>query len=605
MIGRDLSVLVDPEGRWTIADVSGSFMDRFQPSAQLYPNYGFTSARIWLRFEVDFSSVLDRPWYLIQRHPIIDHLVLYAPDGVGGFRAIEMGDTRPFGERIFNHREFIFPLDSSVAGRQTYYLEVWGKGALNLELKLASAQGLVERTYREQMLFGLFFGGLLVMLIYNFLLFFSLRETTYLYYVVFLGSLIISLLNLNGFGLQYLWPSWPKINEHYPFFVTIGAAALLRYSLIFLDVASRMPAAERWLQWLFRISVVMVPVSVFLPAPWSYLTNTALVLVVVLSLFAIGWIVWLKGYTAARLYVIAWSLFLLGCVVFSLSNLGLMPHSPLTNYAPHIGGGWVAVLLSLALGDRINLLEYQRDSLSQESEEAMRRHVAEVEQLDRDKLVFMGYLSHELNTPLNWLGSAKMLETESVPKELRDAVRMVQRGQERLHQLVATSLRYFDLAGRDQQPAHGYCQPMWMLDRMLPDIAAALDAKSLRVINRIPAELSVLACEGELREVFSMLLDNAIRVSPENGVIEWLGLREADALVIRVEDQGQGIPREQLESIFRPFFMVGSGHHVDGFGLSLPMARVMISQMGGQIWAESAGPGKGAAICLRLPLAAA
>src|SRR5690606_31066898 len=108
-------------------------------------------------------------------------------------------------------------------------------------------------------------------------------------------------------------------------------------------------------------------------------------------------------------------------------NLGIIPHTSLGNYAPHIGGGWVAVLLSLALGDRINLLEEQRDHLSRESEETMRRHVAEVQRLDRDKLVFLEYLSHELNTPLNWLGSARLLETESVPKELRDAVLMMQR----------------------------------------------------------------------------------------------------------------------------------------------------------------------------------
>jgi signal transduction histidine kinase len=602
IIGRDLEVLEDPEGHWSLADVSGPFADRFRPSDRLYPGFGFTRSTIWMRFSVDFSRVQNRTWYLIQRHPIVDSVVLYSPNPGGGYAETEMGDGLPFSQRDIAHREFIFPLDSSVNMVQTYYLKVSGKGALNLELKLSSAQGVIERTYREQLIFGLFFGGLFVMLVYNLLLYFSVRDVAYLYYVIFLGALELSLLNLNGFGLQYLWSEWPRINEHYPFFAYIGMAALIRYSLNFLDLLGRQPRAGRWLQWLFRISVLMVPLTLIVPPPWSYHLNTLLVLTVVLSLFVIGTVAWLKGYTAARLYVAAWSVFLLGCVVFALDNLGVIPHSTLGNYAPHIGGGWVAVLLSLALGDRINLLEEQRDSLSLESEQAMRRHVEEVQRLDRDKLVFLEYLSHELNTPLNWLGSARLLETESVPRELRDAVLMVQRGQDRLQQLVATSLRYFDMAGRQQLPAQSYCQPMWILDRLITDCAAVVKDKQLKLLNRVPADLTVLACERELREVLMMLLDNALRVSPEGGeVVFSADISEREA-VIRVCDQGRGIVRDNLEGIFQPFFMVGSGHHADGFGLSLPMARVMIRQMSGDVWAESAGLGKGSCLCIRLPV---
>ena len=601
VIGLDLEVLEDPEGRWSVNDVSGPFADRFRPSGREYPGFGFTRSTIWLRIQVDFSLVRDQPWYLIQRHPIVDQVVLYQPLAGGGYQETAMGDAMPFSQRIMAHREFIFPLDSSVGTVQTYYLKIAGKGALNLEVKLASAQGLIERTYQEQLIFGLFFGGLFVMAVYNLLLYFSVRDIAYLYYVVFLGALGISLLNLNGFGLQYLWPQWPRLNEHYPFFAYIGMAALVRYSINFLDLEARMPPARRWLIWLFRASLVMVPLTLVVPPPWSYHLNTLLVLAVVLSLMVIGFVTWHRGYTAARLYVAAWSVFLLGCVVFALDNLGVIPHTTLGNYAPHIGGGWVAVLLSLALGDRINLLEYQRDSLSRESEEAMRRHVAEVQRLDKDKLVFLEYLSHELNTPLNWLGSAQLLETSSVPKQFRDAVNMVKRGQERLQQLVSTSLRYFDLAGRQQVPAQGFCQPMWMLDRLMTDYAEAVKERRIRVLNRVPADLSVLACERELREVLTMLIDNALRVSPEAGELLFSAGVDGDGAVIRISDQGRGIPRDNLEGIFQPFFMVGSGHHADGFGLSLPMARVMVRQMGGELWAESAGADKGATFCIRLP----
>src|SRR5690606_25869163 len=158
------------------------------------------------------SSVVGQRWYLVQRHPIIDHLTLYAPLDNGLFATMEMGDALPFAERELEHREFVFPLDTSAQGERTYYMKVSGKGALSLELKLSSADGLVERTYLEQLVFGLFYGALLVMLVYNLVLYLSVRDVAYLWYILFLGAFILCFVNISGLGLQYLWRSMPRLN---------------------------------------------------------------------------------------------------------------------------------------------------------------------------------------------------------------------------------------------------------------------------------------------------------------------------------------------------------------------------------------------------------
>ena len=71
---------------------------------------------------------------------------------------------------------------------------------------------------------------------------------------------------------------------------------------------------------------------------------------------------------------------------------------------------------------------------------------------------------------------------------------------------------------------------------------------------------------------------------------------------IRIRDEGKGATAEQLEHILEPFFVMGSRHHEEGFGLSLAMARVMIEQVDGQLWAESPGLGRGFTLHIRLPL---
>lgn len=604
-IGRYVDVLVDPEGRWDIDDVSATFAGRFERSQSTNPSFGFTRSVIWLRITLDLDQVRDRSWFLIQRHPIVDHMHLYEPDGRGGFTARRLGDVLPFEERVVQVREFVFPLDTSLEGPQTYYMKVYGLGALHVDLRLSSSRGLVERTYREQLLFGLFLGGVVAMLLYNLLLFFTVRDTAYLHYLVFIAGFALSFLNINGLGLQYLWPNTPVINEHFPLLMGITMAAVIQFTRRFLVLDERWPRQDRALRYLLYLTLILTGLSVVIPPPLSYHLIVFAVLLIVPVLTIVSWRAWRRGYQAARLYVLAWFFFLGGCGVFSLMNLGVLPHLMVTNYAPHFGGAWAIILMSLALGDRIKLLQAERDAMAKEARMALERHVVEVERLDRDKTLFLEYLSHELNTPLNWLAGASLLRPGQLTPELADAVRMVQKGQSRLQQLVGTSLRYFDLARRECQPTLSHCQPMWMVDAWRRQHADKTKQREVQLINRIPADLQVVACESELGEVLGMLLDNAVRCSDIGGdvVAEASIDRAGQQATLRVVDHGKGLEADDLARIFKPFFMVGSGHQADGFGLSLPTAKVMVDHMGGEIWAESGGRGAGLTVCVRLPLA--
>jgi len=607
-LGPHVDILEDPDGSLTVQQVSGSFADRFMPATTQNPSFGFTRSTYWLRFTLDMSAVVGQRWYLVQRHPIIDHLTLYAPVEEEVFAATEMGDALPFGERVLEHREFVFPLDTRTQGQRTYYMKVSGKGALSLELKLSSADGLIERTYLEQLVFGLFYGALLVMLVYNLVLYLSVRDIAYLWYILFLGAFILCFVNINGLGLQYLWRNMPRLNEGYPVFAVFGMLALVQYSRAFLDLANQHAGYERYLQRVLYAFIAALLAAFVLPAPWSYHLSTVVVLVTVLSLNWIGIGIWRRGYRAARFYVAAWSLFMFGLFVFFLDNVGWIPHTGLSNYSPHIGSAWAVVLLSLALGERIKILEAERDALERRNHETLQRHFEEVQRLDRDKMVFLEYLSHELNTPLNWLASAQMLEAGKLPRELEEAVDMVHKGQDRLQGLVSVSLRYFELSSRQQLPELTPCAPMWKLDRLLREEsrAALMAERVIRLINRIPADLCVEASDAELSEVLAILLDNAIQFSEDGSEVRAEARFEDDGghVVLCIADGGRGIAAEALQSIFEPFFMVGSNHRIDGFGLSLPTARVMIEQIGGQIWAESAGRGRGACLCIRLRAAA-
>jgi signal transduction histidine kinase len=109
-----------------------------------------------------------------------------------------------------------------------------------------------------------------------------------------------------------------------------------------------------------------------------------------------------------------------------------------------------------------------------------------------------------------------------------------------------------------------------------------------------------------VRQVLRNLVDNAVKYSPDGGLVVVRGVVSPIEVVISVADQGVGISPENLNQLFEKFFRVksGLGRHVVGTGLGLPIARAIVESHGGRIWAESQ-VGQGTTLYFTLPLSQA
>lgn len=113
-----------------------------------------------------------------------------------------------------------------------------------------------------------------------------------------------------------------------------------------------------------------------------------------------------------------------------------------------------------------------------------------------------------------------------------------------------------------------------------------------RMPCELPADCRVLGNLNGLAQALENILRNAIRHSPEGGVVRLAGRREGEQWLLWVEDQGPGVAESELENIFRPFTRLSAARPGgDGFGLGLAIARSMIATQGGRLWAENARPG--------------
>jgi len=122
---------------------------------------------------------------------------------------------------------------------------------------------------------------------------------------------------------------------------------------------------------------------------------------------------------------------------------------------------------------------------------------------------------------------------------------------------------------------------------------------------RFPDDFPLVHADYErTREVLENLVSNAVKYSPDGGVIRIFGRAAADHAIISVNDQGIGIAPEEQAKLFRRFYRVDNRLRRDtqGAGLGLFLARAIVEAQGGRIWVESA-PGRGSRFSLTVPLA--
>lgn len=113
---------------------------------------------------------------------------------------------------------------------------------------------------------------------------------------------------------------------------------------------------------------------------------------------------------------------------------------------------------------------------------------------------------------------------------------------------------------------------------------------------------NIMMDKEKVRQVLNNMIDNAIKYSKEGAIVVTLK-QEAEDLVVKVKDTGKGISKDELGMLFNKYTR---GHdsvtHATGLGLGMYVAKVIVEQHNGKIWAESDGVGKGATFCFSLPI---
>jgi signal transduction histidine kinase len=375
-LGRDISVFIDKSNRLTIADVSRLPDSAFVPSTHDTPNFSFSPYRFWLRLRIHWQQP-DRSGYTLwQEYALNDYFTLYRPDGHGGYTASLTGDQMPFEHRELPTRAFGFPLTPHPGQTDTYYIELHGAGTININLQLTSNATAIADTETRHLLLGLYYGALLALLLYNLVLFSSLRESIYLYYSLYVAGLGLSFFDVNGLAFRYFWPHWIWMNTGFLLAVFISLHALAQFTRKFLSLKQQWPLLDKLLLGMIAVNAAAFASVFFASDHFLFPASQRVAIIMAVLCLTAGAGLWLRGYRPARYFTIASGSYMAGMIVYVLQNFGVLPTSTLTNYSVQIGSAFEMVMLSLALADRINHMKAEKAAM----EAASRKQLMEYNQ---------------------------------------------------------------------------------------------------------------------------------------------------------------------------------------------------------------------------------
>ena len=234
--------------------------------------------------------------------------------------------------------------------------------------------------------------------------------------------------------------------------------------------------------------------------------------------------------------------------------------------------------------------------------------VTELRRLEQIRRDFVANISHELRTPVSiiqanaeTLKNGALEDPEHAPRFLDSLMRTSERMADLVDDLLDISRLESGSYDINKEPVA--LRPL--VEQTFADVERKALDKELELSNDVEANLSVMADRKALTQVLLNLVENAVKYTPASGRI-WIRAQvEGDEVVVKVHDNGRGVPEEDRDRVFERFYRVDPGRSRDegGTGLGLSIVKHLVENMDGEVGYRPAKV-RGSIFWFRLPLAA-
>jgi diguanylate cyclase (GGDEF)-like protein len=342
----------------------------FKPVSRPVPNFGIGSNPVWLHLAIDNDASTPVEKYFVGGMTWLDHLEIYVEHSGNTLSVVHTGDEVPGTPGLTPALGYVLPLQFA-PGRNDVYIRVGSIDPMAFPLELMSKNRLVQRQIHLGYFYGFFFGFLAALSAYNLLLFFGLRERSYLYYSLTLGSILLCNFAYTGHGVGWLWSDLPGFQRYVILVLMVIYNAMgLLFASRFLALRKHAPRTLIAVKWLGGTGLTLMILALLAGSQLM----AALVAFVCMGAFTIGMFLLgimstLRGQASGRYFLAATFFGMLGVASTAFAVWGKIPFTLVTFHASEIGLEIEATLLALALAYRMR----QSRSAHREAERAARQ----------------------------------------------------------------------------------------------------------------------------------------------------------------------------------------------------------------------------------------
>jgi len=367
-INKSIYYFEDGKGDLSFEDISNpTFSDSFILSTRKSLNFGYTHSTYWVKFHLKNFDPQINDWILEIDYELLDSIDFYYQDQEGQWRSKAFGDMYPFEQREWDYRTFIIPLQLPDKEIHTYYLRFKTMGTMQFPMNISREKSFLRKLFLSETYYGIFFGIMILLIIYNAFVYFSLRDITYFHYIILILSTTILVAFLSGHIFQYvlgdyMWWS----NKLLPSSIALSEFCIINFTRSFLNTKKLYARLDKVLIFLLFLSFIMMFLLFFTNFHFSIqvaaYTSQLYILICLLS----GILCLLKGNKAALLFILAFTLFLIGALAISFIAIGIIGENTITAHGMELGVMLNGVFLSLALINSYKISELEKEKAHEE-----------------------------------------------------------------------------------------------------------------------------------------------------------------------------------------------------------------------------------------------
>lgn len=372
-----LSLYEDTTASLGIADMlTEEYNSRFRHHDDPRINFGLTNSAFWVRFVVArktsdtltfINSDLSKNLILVKNEPLLEDIRFYklnrnyAPNF---YDEIQAGSSYQVKDKALESYDFISNFETSIQKQDTFYLRIATKSQLIISFDVLTVNGFHKRSNSIFLFHGLLFGIFLMLIIYNLLLYYSLREKVSLFYSLYVFSFLLMFLTYQGYNFIYLGRLFDRDYYILPVFsVAFGGVTWLFLTREFLSLENKIPRIYKIIPYLATLAPLFFIVGFGFYIP----ELNALVTLIVMFYYIFGFIISLmvlnSGFKISYFYLIALFGMSIGIIITGAArnNLFSIPYNFWTQNALHVGVLWEAVVLAATVGYRFNSLKLEKE----------------------------------------------------------------------------------------------------------------------------------------------------------------------------------------------------------------------------------------------------